>query len=224
MRSPRVLSARARRSSSPAFGRVRRMTERAARKLDPVPDVLELDVDSDEDLASLRETLAERWGSVDGIVHAIAFAPPDALGGEFLDTPRASAMRAFETSAYSLGALCAQRSTPSLPSATARAQGRASSASTSTRRSPGLPTTGWASRRRGSSPSRAIWPAISARKVRASTSSRPAPSPRRRLEAFRASTSSPRTGARRRRSAGTNATRARSPTPCSSCSQTSRGR
>ena len=89
-----------------SFGRVRRMTERAARNLDPVPDVLELDVDSDEDLASLRETLGERWDSVDGIVHAIAFAPPDALGGGFLDTPRASAMRAFETSAYSLGALC----------------------------------------------------------------------------------------------------------------------
>ena len=34
-----------------SFGRVRRMTERAARSLDPVPDVLELDVDSDQDLA-----------------------------------------------------------------------------------------------------------------------------------------------------------------------------
>ena len=89
-----------------SFGRVRRMTERAARALEPVPDVLELDVDSDQDLANLRDALGARWGSVDGVVHAIAFAPPDALGGEFLDTPRASAMRAFETSAYSLGALC----------------------------------------------------------------------------------------------------------------------
>jgi enoyl-[acyl-carrier protein] reductase I len=53
-----------------SFGRVRRMTERAARNLDPVPDVLELDVDSDEDLASLRGTLGERWESVDGVVHA----------------------------------------------------------------------------------------------------------------------------------------------------------
>lgn len=89
-----------------SFGRVRRMTERAARNFDPTPAVLELDVDSDADLARLRESLAERWGTVDGIVHAIAFAPPDALGGDFLATPRKSALRAFETSAYSLGALC----------------------------------------------------------------------------------------------------------------------
>ena len=40
-----------------SFGRVRRMTERAARKLDPVPDVLELDVDSDEDLAASARAL-----------------------------------------------------------------------------------------------------------------------------------------------------------------------
>ena len=88
-----------------SFGRVKRMTERAAARLDPVPDVLELDVDSDEDLAALRGELAGRWGRVDGAVHAIAFAPPDALGGEFLSAPRASANAAFETSAYSYKAL-----------------------------------------------------------------------------------------------------------------------
>ena len=38
-------------------------------------------------------------------MHAIAHAPPDALGGEFLSAPRASAGAAFETSAYSLKAL-----------------------------------------------------------------------------------------------------------------------
>ncbi len=88
-----------------SFGRVRRMTERAAARLDPVPDVLELDVNEDANLHSLRAELADRWGGVDGVVHAIAFAPPDALGGDFLATSRESAKLAFETSAYSFKAL-----------------------------------------------------------------------------------------------------------------------
>ena len=88
-----------------SFGRIKRMTERAAARLDPVPDVLDLDVNEDADLVALREELAGRWGRVDGAVHAIAFAPADALGGDFLAAPRASAAAAFETSAYSLKAL-----------------------------------------------------------------------------------------------------------------------
>jgi enoyl ACP reductase len=88
-----------------SFGRVKRMTERSAARLDPAPDVLELDVNSDEDVAALREELRERWGTVDGAVHAIAFAPGDAIGGDFMATPRESAKVAFETSAYSYKAL-----------------------------------------------------------------------------------------------------------------------
>lgn len=88
-----------------SFGRMRRMTARAAARLDPAPDVLELDVNRDEDLAALRDEVRERWGGLDGAVHAIAYAPPDALGGNFLGAPRESAKAAFETSAYSLKAL-----------------------------------------------------------------------------------------------------------------------
>jgi enoyl ACP reductase len=88
-----------------SFGRVRRMTERTAARLPEPPDVLELDVNDDADLAALRGELDSRWGRVDGAVHAIAFAPPDALGGDFLATPRASAATAFETSAYSFKGL-----------------------------------------------------------------------------------------------------------------------
>ena len=51
------------------------------------PDVLELDVNSEEDFAALATELGSRWGGVDGVVHAVAFAPQDALGGGFLDTP-----------------------------------------------------------------------------------------------------------------------------------------
>ncbi|HEY3960444.1 MAG TPA: enoyl-ACP reductase FabI [Solirubrobacteraceae bacterium] len=88
-----------------SFGRARRMTERAARGLEGAPPILELDVNSDTDLAALAPTLSERWDHVDGVLHAIANAPQDALGGNFLHTPRASAESAFATSAYSLKAL-----------------------------------------------------------------------------------------------------------------------
>jgi enoyl ACP reductase len=88
-----------------SFGRVKRMTERSAARLDPVPEVLELDVNSDADVVALRDELKERWGTVDGAVHAIAFAPGDAIGGNFMATPRESAKVAFETSAYSYKAL-----------------------------------------------------------------------------------------------------------------------
>jgi enoyl-[acyl-carrier protein] reductase I len=88
-----------------SFGRVKRMTERSAARLDPQPDVLDLDVNDDGDIAALRAELESRWGRVDGAVHAIAFAPADAIGGQFMSTPRESAKAAFETSAYSLKAL-----------------------------------------------------------------------------------------------------------------------
>lgn len=84
------------------FGRTRRMTERAAKHLHSAVDVLELDVGSADDLAALQADLAARWGVVDGVLHAIAYAPADAIGGDFLATPRASATTAFEVSAYSL--------------------------------------------------------------------------------------------------------------------------
>jgi enoyl-[acyl-carrier protein] reductase I len=87
------------------FGRARRLTERAARALPEPVDILELDVNSESDLLGVREDLARRWGRVDGVLHAIAFAPRDALGGDFLSTPSDSAVEAFRTSAYSLKAL-----------------------------------------------------------------------------------------------------------------------
>jgi enoyl ACP reductase len=89
------------------FGRMRPLTERAARALPAPTDVLELDVTSAHDLDALTVALGDRWGHVDGALHAVAYAPPDALGGGFLDTPPESAKVAFETSAYSLKSLAA---------------------------------------------------------------------------------------------------------------------
>ncbi len=90
-----------------SFGRVRRLTERTAQRLPEPVDVLELDVNEPGDLIALTDTLRERWGGVDGALHAIAFAPEDALGGHFMTAPFASAATAFQTSAFSFKALAA---------------------------------------------------------------------------------------------------------------------
>ncbi len=88
-----------------SFGRARRLTERAAKRLPEPCDVLELDVTREDDLAAVAADLQARWRAVDGVLHAVAYAPPDALGGDFLSTPAESAATAFTVSAYSLGAL-----------------------------------------------------------------------------------------------------------------------
>ena len=90
-----------------SFGRARRLTERAAQRLPEPVDVLELDVNSEADLEALTDTLRDRWGELDGALHAIAFAPEDALGGRFMTAPAASAVQAFQTSAFSFKALAA---------------------------------------------------------------------------------------------------------------------
>jgi meromycolic acid enoyl-[acyl-carrier protein] reductase len=87
------------------FGRAKRLTDRAANHLPQPADVLELDVNSASDLSAVAKDLGQRWGRVDGVLHAIAFAPEDALGGNFLSTPAESAVTAFTTSAFSLKSL-----------------------------------------------------------------------------------------------------------------------
>ena len=87
------------------FGRTRRMTERAAARLPDTPDVLELDVNNPADFETVAGEIHDRWGGLDGALHAIAFAPGDALGGNFMSAPPESAEVAFRTSAYSFKAL-----------------------------------------------------------------------------------------------------------------------
>jgi enoyl ACP reductase len=87
------------------FGKGMSLTERTARRLPQTPDVLVMDVNDDAHIESVAAELSSRWGALDGFLHAIAFAPEDALGGKFLSTPRASAEIAFRTSAFSLKAL-----------------------------------------------------------------------------------------------------------------------
>jgi enoyl-[acyl-carrier protein] reductase I len=83
------------------FGRGLRLTERSVQRLPSPCDVIELDINDPTHVEALTGDLTERWGRVDGALHAIAFAPEDALGGNFLNTPAESAQIAFTTSAFS---------------------------------------------------------------------------------------------------------------------------
>ncbi|MCZ6663561.1 MAG: enoyl-ACP reductase FabI [Actinobacteria bacterium] len=83
------------------FGRGMRLTQRSVQRLPQECPVLELDINDPSHVEALVADLRERWGRVDGALHAIAFAPEDALGGNFLNTPVESAQTAFVTSAFS---------------------------------------------------------------------------------------------------------------------------
>jgi enoyl-[acyl-carrier protein] reductase I len=88
-----------------SLGRALSMTRRTARRLSPEPDVLEVDLTDPSHLDALAADLGERWGRVDGVLHAVAFAPQRALGGNFLETGWDDVALTMHTSAYSLKAL-----------------------------------------------------------------------------------------------------------------------
>ena len=88
-----------------SFGRGKRLTERAATRLPGPVDVLELDVTDDAHITAVAEELRGRWGALDGLLHAVAFAPDTALGGNFLTAPWSDVATAVHVSTYSLVAL-----------------------------------------------------------------------------------------------------------------------
>ena len=85
-----------------SFGRVMNLTRRAVRRLPTEPEIIQLDVSDTDDLEALAERLPF---DLDGVVHAIGFAPPSCLGGGFLDAPWEDVAIAMQVSAYSLKAL-----------------------------------------------------------------------------------------------------------------------
>jgi enoyl-[acyl-carrier protein] reductase I len=86
-------------------GRGLSLTQRTARKLPQPAEVLELDVTSSEHVVAVRDAIGERWGRVDGALHAIGFAPPSCLGGGFMEAPWEDVSVALQISAYSLKTL-----------------------------------------------------------------------------------------------------------------------
>ena len=87
------------------FGKGAALTKRSARRLPEPPEILEMDANNVAEVEAVADDIGSRWGSLHGILHAIAFAPGDALGGNFVNTPWASASTAFQTSAFSLKSL-----------------------------------------------------------------------------------------------------------------------
>jgi len=86
-------------------GRALKLTQRTARKLGDDIDVFELDVTVPEHGVAVREALAEKWGHVDGVLHAIGFAPEVCLGDDFLAAQWDDVAVAMHISTYSLKAL-----------------------------------------------------------------------------------------------------------------------
>jgi len=67
---------------------------------------LPCEVTSDDEIRNLFAQLGERWQTLDGLVHAIAFAPREAIAGDFLEGISREAFRqAHDISAYSFAAL-----------------------------------------------------------------------------------------------------------------------
>jgi enoyl-[acyl-carrier protein] reductase I len=80
--------------------RVRPLAEEVGCKL-----VLKCDVQNDDELVSVAGSIKEAWGSLDGIVHAVAFAERADLQGRFIETSRSGFYTALDVSAFSLIAL-----------------------------------------------------------------------------------------------------------------------
>ena len=79
--------------------------ERLASDFGSVP-VLRCDVSSDDQIAALFDALKSEWGGLDGLLHSIAFAPREALAGDFLEgMSRGAFTTAHEISSYSFAAL-----------------------------------------------------------------------------------------------------------------------
>jgi meromycolic acid enoyl-[acyl-carrier-protein] reductase len=91
-----------------SFGRALSLTERSAKRLPNAVDVLEMDATDTSQIRAVADELGTRWGHVDGFLHAIAFAPQDALGGNFLNTEWESVATAIKTSSFSLKAIATE--------------------------------------------------------------------------------------------------------------------
>jgi enoyl-[acyl-carrier protein] reductase I len=77
--------------------------ELAASLRDPL--ILPCDVAKDADLTALAESVKQEFGSLDFVIHAVAFALREELDGEFLNTSREGYRIAQDVSSYSLTAL-----------------------------------------------------------------------------------------------------------------------
>src|SRR5215471_14798259 len=71
----------------------------------PTSLLLPCDVTKQEEVDQTFRVLGEEFGRLDFLIHSIAYAPPDALKGTYVDTSREAFLAALEISAYSLSQL-----------------------------------------------------------------------------------------------------------------------
>lgn len=83
-------------------GRGMRLTERTVRKLEGDVEVIEFDVTDPSHVSQVQNLLSDKWGNVDGALHAIGFMPEVGLGEDFLSGQWEDLSLGFEISAYSL--------------------------------------------------------------------------------------------------------------------------
>ena len=76
--------------------------------------ILPCDVTRDEDIAYVFKNVSEKFGKLNLLLHSVAYAPKDALEGEFVNTSREAFRVAHDVSAYSLVAL-ARAAAPLMP-------------------------------------------------------------------------------------------------------------
>jgi enoyl-[acyl-carrier protein] reductase I len=69
------------------------------------PLLIECDVRSEASMRAMFDTIELEWGSLDFLVHAIAYAPTDEFKGRFIDTSAEAFRESMDVSCYSLTAL-----------------------------------------------------------------------------------------------------------------------
>jgi len=82
--------------------RVKNSVARLVSHWDGDTPLIECDVSDDANVAAAFDNIGEAFGSLDIVVHSIAFANRDDLGGPFVDTDREGFRLALDISAYSL--------------------------------------------------------------------------------------------------------------------------
>jgi meromycolic acid enoyl-[acyl-carrier-protein] reductase len=87
------------------FGRGSSITKRTARKLGDVGEIIELDVTDPDQVGAAVDEVTARFGRLDGLVHAIGYAPPSCLGSGMFVAPFEDVATAMHASTYSLSAL-----------------------------------------------------------------------------------------------------------------------
>lgn len=86
-------------------GRSLSLTRRIAGRLPEPAPVVALDVTDPAELDGLATAVRAHTDVLDGVLHAIGFAPPSALGGGFVDAPWSDVATALQVSTYSLAGL-----------------------------------------------------------------------------------------------------------------------